>query len=190
MSFADQSSFQARCEWGLPALEHLAPAEIIIVVDVLSFSTCVEVATKPRGANLSLAMEGRVGPRIRQRNKRGSSPAPEIVSPAGIPSRSTSRSPPRDHSSACVLPSPNGSTLSLKARETGAIVIAGCLRNASAIGSWLRAQQKSVTVIPAGERWPDGSIRHAIEDLIGAGAILSHLDTSFLSGGELAVAVV
>jgi 2-phosphosulfolactate phosphatase len=48
--YFDQSSFEVRCEWGLAGIEHLGrDVDVIIVVDVLSFSTCVDVACS-RGA--------------------------------------------------------------------------------------------------------------------------------------------
>src|SRR5262245_48902963 len=44
MPYFDQAAAACRCEWGLAGLEALAPADVVIVVDVLSFSTCVDVA--------------------------------------------------------------------------------------------------------------------------------------------------
>ncbi|GLZ50746.1 hypothetical protein Acsp07_03630 [Actinomycetospora sp. NBRC 106378] len=55
-------------------------------------------------------------------------------------------------------------------------VVAACLRNASAVSAWLAARPELVVaVVPAGERWPDGGLRPAVEDLWGAGAVLSTL---------------
>ena len=39
-----QEDFACRCEWGPDAVTALAPAEVIIVIDVFSFTTCVDVA--------------------------------------------------------------------------------------------------------------------------------------------------
>ncbi|MET8419739.1 2-phosphosulfolactate phosphatase [Streptomyces sp. NPDC005134] len=77
-----------------------------------------------------------------------------------------------------VLPSPNGSSIAAAAGE--AMVVAGCLRNASAVGRWLAQHgygtlDRPVAVIASGERWPDGSLRPALEDLLGAGAVLAAL---------------
>ncbi|MCX6833206.1 MAG: hypothetical protein NT028_13955, partial [candidate division Zixibacteria bacterium] len=45
--YFDQRNFDIKCEWGLPGIEHLSPySDVIIIVDVLSFSTCVDVAVK------------------------------------------------------------------------------------------------------------------------------------------------
>src|SRR4028119_2002903 len=42
----NQSEFELRCEWGFQGVAQLAPiSDVIIIVDILSFSTCVEIAT-------------------------------------------------------------------------------------------------------------------------------------------------
>ncbi len=80
-----------------------------------------------------------------------------------------------------MLPSPNGSTLSFQAGELGnPFVLAGSLRNATATANraWMLAAGGAIGVIAAGERWPGSStpLRPAVEDLLGAGAVLAALD--------------
>lgn len=78
-----------------------------------------------------------------------------------------------------VLPSPNGSALAFGAREAvpDATVLAGCLRNAAAVATVAAQQDAPVAVVAAGERWQgsSGPLRPAVEDLLGAGAVLRAL---------------
>jgi 2-phosphosulfolactate phosphatase len=78
-----------------------------------------------------------------------------------------------------VLPSSNSAAIAAAA-PPHVRVVAACLRNITAVGSRLTARgygtpAHPVAVIAAGERWPDGSLRPALEDLLGAGGLTSDL---------------
>jgi 2-phosphosulfolactate phosphatase len=77
-----------------------------------------------------------------------------------------------------VLPSVNGAHCSAMAARLGVPVVGGSLRNARAVADWLLRKTTgrplgAIAVVACGERWPDGSLRPAVEDLVGAGAIVA-----------------
>jgi 2-phosphosulfolactate phosphatase len=89
-----------------------------------------------------------------------------------------------------VLPSPNGSAICFGLAATGTTVLGAALRNRAAVAGWLAARltadpEASVTVVAAGERWrDDDSLRPALEDLLGAGAVIAGLvDAGLMDGG-------
>jgi 2-phosphosulfolactate phosphatase len=86
-----------------------------------------------------------------------------------------------------VLPSPNGSALSLRAADFGTTVTA-CLRNAPAIAAALERHGGAVAVIACGELWEDGTLRPAWEDLVGAGAVIAALSGARSPEAEAAAA--
>lgn len=164
-----QSDFDIRCEWGLPGVTQLAPvSDVIIIVDVFSFTTCVELATSQgaliypyRGDDAAGFAQSVDAELAAKWGGTGYSLSPHsLVSlPAGL---------------RLVLPSPNGSTLSMSTGQTP--TLAGCLRNVAAVAAAAMTYGKRIAVIPAGERWrEDGSLRPAYEDWLGAGAIISQL---------------
>ena len=162
-------------EWGMAGVKMLRErVSVLVIVDVLSFSTAVDV-TVSRGATVfpfpygdkaaAQVAADRVGAVLAQSREAAGgqlslSPVSLLAVPAGTK---------------LMLPSPNGSRLSLAGGGTP--VMAGCLRNAAAVACAARemAGGGTVGVVPAGERWPDGSLRPAIEDWLGAGAIIHHL---------------
>ena len=171
-----QNESDIRCEWGMQAVLRLAPiSDAIIIVDLFSFSTSVEIATA-RGA-LVFPYNGK-----REELDNFAQERDAQVAGFGIKTSGYSLSPhslqtiPSDFR--LVLPSLNGSMLSLSAGDTP--TFAGCLRNAAAVARAAQRYGKCISVIPAGERWrQDGSLRPAYEDWLGARAILSELDGNF-----------
>ena len=191
-----QASYDVRLDWGatggaavarVSRLAPLAPRPpvIAVVIDVLSFTTTLSIAVG-RGT--------RVHP-FPWKDERAASFAAERdavlavgrFEAAGLPDPPPSLSPAQLLSSTpvdrLVLPSPNGSTicavLAGVAGVTGVAVVGASLRNRAAVARWLRPHLDAgavVALVPAGERWPDGSLRPGLEDLWGAGAVLSALD--------------
>ncbi|MFM6848652.1 MAG: 2-phosphosulfolactate phosphatase [Terrabacter sp.] len=186
-----QDRHVVRLDWGPTAAEALTTYAVAagspvcaVVVDVLSFTTCVSVAVDggttvhpypwkddtaeafadERGATLAV-------PRSRSRAEGGVSLSPSSIREAG---------PISD----LVLPSPNGSTIASRLAGAGARVVAASLRNRSAVAGWLvdwldstvgATAPPAIVLVPAGERWPDGSLRPAVEDLWGAGSVVAAL---------------
>lgn len=183
--FYDQREFDIRCEWGAQGVAQLAPiSDALVIVDVLSFSTCVDIAVANgaavypylrRDESAQAFARARDAVLARPFDQAGDgyslSPASLVSIPAGT---------------RLVLPSPNGATLSLATGNTP--TFAGCLRNAEAVAAAARTIGDRIGVVPAGERWPDGSLRPAIEDLIGAGAIVQYLDGARSPEAQLAEA--
>lgn len=169
MTFS-QSEFDIRLEWGEHGVNLLAPiSDVVIIVDVLSFTTSVEIAASrkaiiyPYRGSMEFAEEFANSHGAELAKKRGDakyslSPKSMLAVPEGIK---------------LVLPSPNGSTLTLATGETP--TLAGCLRNARAVAEAAKKYGRRIAVIPAGERWPNGWLRPSFEDWIGAGAIVHYL---------------
>src|SRR5258706_140992 len=123
-----QTRWSCRCEWGPGGLAALAPADVVIIVDVFSFTTCVDVAVSrgaimfpyawndPSAEEFARAQGAELAGRRRQ-VRYSLAPESYLDAPAGL---------------RCVLPSPNGARVTLAAAGTRAAGLAGCLRNARA----------------------------------------------------------
>lgn len=176
----DQDGWRWRFDWGPNGLRRLAPlVDVVVVVDVLRFTTAVDVAVARGAVVLPYRWnDGGAAAYAAEHDALLASKAvgPTAASPWSLSPVSLSAIPPGTR---LVLPSPNGSALCFGATEAGATaVLAGCLRNASAVArvaDELAGPDGAVAVIAAGERWngATGPLRPALEDLLGAGAILA-----------------
>ena len=148
----DQRRYQVRHDWGVAGLRRLASADVVVIVDVLRFSTTVTDALAAR----------QVAP--------------------GPAASARSQGVPLDASAHAV--SLNGAAVAEAAQGSDATVLLGCLRNASAVAGAVldiqhrRAERTSIAVIAAGElagRTPGAPLRFAVEDQLGAGAVIDAL---------------
>jgi 2-phosphosulfolactate phosphatase len=171
--FYDQSAFDIRCEWGLAGVRLVGGlADVVVIVDVLSFSTCVDVAVS-RGAGIFPYLW-----KDQSAQEYAAQCGAELAGRRGEPGKfslSCASMLNAVKGSKIVLPSPNGSTLTMEAAALGRIVLSGCFRNCRAVAQYAQERGKTFAVIPAGERWPDGTLRPAAEDFAAAGAIIANL---------------
>jgi len=178
-----QSSCAVRLEWGPTGAAAVAPGcDVAVVVDVLSFTTTLSVALDLGITVLPYAWkDSRAEAYAAERDAVlavGRLEAREWGGGVSLSPASLAALGPDHGVERVVLPSPNGSAISFALRDTGCTVVGASLRNAEAVAAWLVPHIESgarVAVVPAGERWPDGSLRPGLEDLWGAGAVLSHL---------------
>jgi len=180
----DQAEYDLRCEWGLEGLLNLSPAsDAVVIVDVLSFSTAVDIVV----ANGAFVLPCRWNDESAERfaEEKGAKLASSRRAHAGY-SLSPASLQAIPAGTALVLPSPNGSTLCLNTKNIPTFT--ACLRNAAAVAAHVAGFAAPIAVIPAGERWSDDALRPCLEDWIGAGAVLSSLGGSRSPEAELAIA--
>lgn len=176
---------KVNCEWGVKGIDRFKQSsDVIVIVDVLSFSTAVDIALS-RGAIVypykftdetailySKQVDAVLASSRRSLDKLSLSPSSLLKIEFGTK---------------LVLPSPNGSELSFLSGSQKVRTITACLRNCRASAEAAMSLGERITIIPAGEKWKDGSIRFAIEDLIGSGAVLSLINGEFSPEAELAI---
>lgn len=163
----DQSRYQVRFDWGVAGLRRLAPADVVVVVDVLRFSSSVSarVAAGEDVALDDIALDDVALDDVAP--DRALDDGARAVDAADHGARAASR---------------NG--VAIAAAASGSLVFLGCLRNAGAVADAVLAEQRrrgartSIAVIAAGElAGPDegSELRFAVEDLLGSGAVVDAL---------------
>lgn len=179
----EQDGYDLRVEWGLEGVRALGPhCAVLVVVDVLVFSTTVDVALSQGARVLPLPWRD-------ERAAEAAEAAGATLVPSGLANIDGTRPEAAGDgwtlrpSSMTGVPSgaflaiasANGGTLCAAAAESGATVLAGCLRNASAVAARATelAGDRPIGIVAGGERWktPDAPLRPSLEDYLGAGAI-------------------
>lgn len=185
-TFFDQSPYEIKVEWGIRGAKEAARREeILIIVDVLSFSSTVIAAMENNAVIYPFP------PPINEKAKNYADQfgAELVVGRAeaiktGKHSLSPNSFTADDRGKSYVLCSLNGAACVEAAKKVPGLFM-GSLRNAQAVAeATLDLQKKSgkpITIIACGERWENAAsyenqLRPGIEDYLGAGAIISSLN--------------
>lgn len=192
----DQRQSAIRLDWGQHGAAAVCrDADYAVIVDVLSFTTSLCVAIDSGAEVFPYRWQDATAQEFARQHDailavgRSEAASTDPASSGGSPLISLSpasiRAAPK--LARIVLPSPNGSALASQLASGGATVLGACLRNRTAVARWLTSRRPNgpppvIAVIAAGERWPDGSLRPAVEDLWGAGAIIAALDGLGMTG--------
>lgn len=180
----DHLPYVCNVEWGIRGAREAAErGDIIIIVDVLSFSSTVITALShgaviypyPPNLNGKLFAE-QVGAEFILGRAEAAKHGLPTLSPISFSQEHANKK--------YVLSSLNGAMCTWVASKVPALLIGSLLNGSSvsSIANQLRLQlNTNITVVPCGEQWNDvreseNSLRPCIEDYLGAGAILSNLN--------------
>lgn len=151
--------------------------DVVVVVDVLSFATSCAIGAA-QGAIIYPSRKGREGRRRASEIGAELAVSREVHRRMGGICLSPSCFEEIAPGTRVVLPSPNGSTCVREGEGASRILVAGLVNaqaTATAALETCRQRGVGVTLVPCGERWGDegkDQLRVAVEDLIGAGAVL------------------
>ena len=182
ISVFDQSPYECRMDWGLHgAISAAGRGDIIILVDVLSFSSAVAAAVHHGAVIYPFPMSGKIadfgrdtGAEVLQGKREAKLSGKPSLSPVSF-------------NRACkgkkyVMSSLNGAACAKASAKVPALFAGSLLnarRTARAAESIRGISKSSITVIACGERINGKpELRPCIEDYLGAGAILNELSGS------------
>lgn len=184
-----QDDFPVRLLWGPNGARAAAERrDVLVIVDVLRFSSAVAFAVEsrvdlyPAGPGEENELAGRYDAAIAKHSMDADAVGGFSLSPSSF-----------DHAESghrVVISPVNGAACARLASRVPQLLAAG-LVNAAAVGRVVNefVARSSVTILACGERWndhgEDGDLRFALEDYLGAGAVLSRIEARMSPEAEV-----